>query len=50
MSPCRCWSYDSALGHDGHCCFLRDDRDRAINNGFKTDANICHVPTTTKDQ
>lgn len=43
-TQCRCWDNDAALGHEGHCCFLRDDRDRKINNGFKEDVDICHVP------
>lgn len=28
-TPCACWTSDAALGHDGHCCFLRDTRDPA---------------------
>lgn len=44
LGPCTCWSNRYALGHGGHCCFARDDRSRRINNGFKTDQEICHTP------
>jgi hypothetical protein len=40
---CRCWTIPNALGHEGHCCFLRDDRDRKVNDGWKEDYEICHV-------
>jgi hypothetical protein len=43
MTACRCWTDTYALGHDGHCCFVHGDR--KINNGFREDADICHVPT-----
>jgi hypothetical protein len=42
---CECWRRDAALGHDGHCCFFRDDRDRRVNGGWRPVEEICHRPT-----
>lgn len=42
---CLCWASSYALGHGGHCCFVREDGDRKVNNGFREDADICHIPT-----
>lgn len=42
--PCPCWQFSFRLGHKGHCCFLRDDRNRRINGGWRADDEICHVP------
>lgn len=39
---CRCWGDTYAFGHEGHCCFAHGDR--KVNNGFREDADICHVP------
>jgi hypothetical protein len=41
---CRCWETIYALGHDGHCCFVRDDRNRKINDGWREVEVICHAP------
>jgi hypothetical protein len=41
---CYCWANDHALGHEGHCCFVREDKDRKINNGFREDSDVCHIP------
>lgn len=37
---CPCWSHNSALGHEGHCCFLNDSR-----MTWRPDAEVCHIPT-----
>lgn len=43
MSACACWRYDAALGHDGHCCFLKDDRSRGQDGGpWRAFEDVCH--------
>lgn len=47
MSACRCWFDTYALGHEGHCCFLRDDlRGQSVpsEQRWRRDEDICHVP------
>ncbi len=41
--PCPCWEHDSFLGHEGHCCFLTEDR-----SGWKADEQVCHVTEGAK--
>jgi hypothetical protein len=44
---CRCWDYSAALGHEGHCCFLRDDRNEVRHSeAWRALEDICHVPQT----
>jgi hypothetical protein len=39
LSPCACWRNVAALGHDGHCCFLHEDR-----RTWRRIEEVCHRP------
>lgn len=39
MGACACWSNNHSLGHEGHCCFLNEDR-----KTWRMDEDICHTP------
>jgi hypothetical protein len=43
MTGCDCWTRSGALGHGGHCCFLRDDRANLNrDDAWKPIEDICH--------
>jgi len=46
---CPCWTNGARLGHEGHCCFLVDDREgKPISECWRETDDICHVPPKVK--
>lgn len=45
LKPCRCWIHNHAIGHEGHCCFLIDDRGgKRMTEVWRADDDVCHTP------